>query len=282
MTGGVDFDSLMAAYQRERSREASEALWRAVFDLDEWVFLNVGSGESPRACSTMAGERLFVLAFTDAERAHAYAKQHGLLDEQGAAPIVAVGRDAVAEFLREAADDETYALLFNPGEMGFYTPLTNLGPMWRRFVAGLDAGPVGEIDELVEEARLTGETEATERLWKAVFSLPSWIFVGEPDDPERPHCMMVHDRPVAMIFTSREKAHNFAVREEMIGEDEEATLLETPPSHAAAWLAEAGSEGLGGAVFDEGVNGFYLPIEELDSLRREHLAGDAGASGAGG
>lgn len=277
MSKSTDFDQLVHTLLDRRDRASMDALWQAVFEEYELHFIASGDAaqDAPRPCVTRTQDRTFVLAFTDRDRARGYAGEHGLLDESGAAPIVSVRPAGLQEYLTGLLEEDIFGLLFNPGPGAFYTPLTNVAPLHKRFIEGESEEISTDFDAVVEAARLEGTQEASERMWKALFEVPDWVFVAEAKDSDVPTFMFVGEQPAIMVFTHREKAHAWAKRHEMVDADGAANLLEVPAGNAAHWIASLPAEDFAGAVFNDGVNGFFLPVDQLASLAAQHAPAPA-------
>ncbi|MEC9372577.1 MAG: hypothetical protein VYC34_01990 [Planctomycetota bacterium] len=267
------FDELVHGLIERKSPEAVDALWGAVFRLEEWIF--IGVGVSPRYEPVMAETdgRMFLLAFTDKDRAHAYAKEHTIRDASGATPVMSVGVAAIEQFLAKYTAQGAFGLLFNPGPGAFFLPMGSLPSMLKRHREGQQEEALSAFDALVEAARLAGTEEASEAMWKSLFEQDAWRFVAQGRESETPTYMMMADKACIMAFTDVNKAHSWAKRQGMLNDDGSANLLEVDVASASKWLGGLDPSMYSGAVFNDGVNGFFLPVAKIRSLRKQYSMG---------
>jgi hypothetical protein len=109
-------------------RAAVNALWRAAFSLDQWLFIvdpNAATDREPFA-DTEAGH-LCLFAFTDSEQVHRFAKENNMLDEHGGALMLGISPQNAIEWGREERErGGSQRLHFNFGGPGWFAPMAGL------------------------------------------------------------------------------------------------------------------------------------------------------------
>lgn len=195
----TDFDAIAKAAQESGSQEAMNALWREVFALDRWYF--VGRGEMPNVQPFigMMNEKPFLMAFTDSERAHAFAVAQKLISENGAVATLSnpvASAVVMAENLRK---HNVHGVLFNPGAQGFFAPLPNVVPM---FEFHRDELPAALWDAFIRSVRDVNHPQAWHRLLRRLGSLEHWRFLVTSNKQiatavvdEKPHVLIYTDEP---------------------------------------------------------------------------------------
>ena len=107
---------------------AQEALWRAVFALEKWIFIARGSDDepSPFAAPVEGGPAIF--AFSTADRAVAAAAGFGI-PEAEAGRLLAVPLPGAAGWVASFAEVGVASMVFDAPAIGATAPLTNLAAM---------------------------------------------------------------------------------------------------------------------------------------------------------
>ena len=127
-----DMDALALASRNAHNKVGEQNLWRTVLALPVWYFIAQGEGDSAEPMVASVDRRAQLLAFTDEDRAEAFARhiagkrggpQPGLLEMD--VP------DAVA-YTRELETLNVESILFNSGEHAFGCSMTRLGEMYSR------------------------------------------------------------------------------------------------------------------------------------------------------
>jgi hypothetical protein len=127
-----NFDALSkAAYSDDASLEQKDALWLALFKLEQWYFIARGNFPNlvPYIGEALQIEpnSLWIYAFTDDEKATNFAKENGLGAEDGSSLYfsVPVNRTTIPWILGYK-DSDVKGVFFNANSDGFYTPLRQL------------------------------------------------------------------------------------------------------------------------------------------------------------
>jgi hypothetical protein len=109
-------------------RTAVNALWRAAFSLDKWLFIvdpNAATDREPFA-DTEAGH-LCLFAFTDSEQVHRFAKENNMLDEHGGALMLGISPQNAIEWGRQERErGGSQRIHFNFGGPGWFAPMSGL------------------------------------------------------------------------------------------------------------------------------------------------------------
>jgi hypothetical protein len=106
-------------------RAAVNALWRAAFSLDQWLFIvhpNDATDRQPFV-DTEAG-RVCLFAFTDSEQVHRFAKENKMLDERGGALMLGVSpQNAIDWGRKERERGGSQRIHFNFSGPGWFAPM---------------------------------------------------------------------------------------------------------------------------------------------------------------
>lgn len=128
-----DFDHLSRrALRPDAEMEDKNALFVATLSLPVWLFLARGEGESVRPYvarnPSIAGGAPMVKAFTDGRRLQAFARENGLLEEDGAALVLELPTRGVLERAVEWADGGISHIHWNGDRSsdGYFLPLRQL------------------------------------------------------------------------------------------------------------------------------------------------------------
>ncbi len=126
-----DFNALTAAAlpnQQLGPAAAINALWRAAFSLDQWLFIMHPNavGERQPFVDTEAGH-VCLFAFTDGNQLHRFAKENNMLDEKGNALMLGVSPETAMQWGWEEHDrGGLQRIHFNFGGPGWFAPLSGL------------------------------------------------------------------------------------------------------------------------------------------------------------
>lgn len=126
----------------------------------------------------------------------------------------------------------------------------------------------GRIDQLA--AAVAADPAGLPALWSAVFALESWYFVargvdvdGRPGDDVAPFVGVLDGHPFLMAFTTGVRAQQFALRNGLATEDGAAFVLKLSPQNVVSMAPGYVRQGVFAITFDNGVTGFYAPLENL-------------------
>jgi hypothetical protein len=129
------------------------------------------------------------------------------------------------------------------------------------------------IPPLLAAARAGGPegVEAQRALWRAVYSLPRWLFIprGAEDDP-RPFIADLPEGPTIYAFTDGARARDFALKRLGLSEEEAGLVLAIPTASAVEWVAGFGEHGVQRIMFDDE---FFAPIGNLLPIRDDLARG---------
>jgi len=133
-----DFDKLVQRTQQEKSRESLDALWGAVYALEDWFM--IASGEPPNVGPFIGvmEDKPFVFAFTEPEKAAEAAKNRGLVDKNGDPHLLAIPVAGFVKTVETYIEKGIFGVYFNDGENAFYTPLTDVKSMFQFHRGGTD------------------------------------------------------------------------------------------------------------------------------------------------
>ena len=108
--------------------ERGDELWSAAFKLPEWFFLMTPKSMAARALSAqMIDDKVWYLAFTDAEKLRHYAKRNRNLDDLGNALFVTMTPAETVDLARDSLHLSVFGVRFNEGqEHGWFSPMENL------------------------------------------------------------------------------------------------------------------------------------------------------------
>lgn len=107
---------------------SSEALWRAVYGLDRWLFIARGELSEPRPYAISLPQGPMVLAFSTAERAQAAGRANGLSDDD-VKHILAIPLPGAIEWAAGLSSSGVFGMAFDHGVSGAFLPLANLIPV---------------------------------------------------------------------------------------------------------------------------------------------------------
>lgn len=119
-----EFSKLAEAAMADQSGAAVSDLWKRVNELECWVFINQPPQRRPvqdeaqalaaarPMCSRVDG-KLYVIAFTNEERATTSARDNDLFGPDAPIPILSIPRDGAAEMLCNLDGGQIDGVLFN-------------------------------------------------------------------------------------------------------------------------------------------------------------------------
>lgn len=258
-TAPPDFDALAAAGRERKHPRAMEDLWEAVFRLPAWHFIPRGGTDDPTPLAINRDGRGHVLAFTDKDRAHAFAVLRGLKQGDGYG-VLSMEFPGAAEYcarLRDAA-----AIEFNTGPNGFFAAVANMLPMlsYERpdlVHAGFD--PALRLVGLKQARR----TEALAQHFRALFSAEAWWAVEFPSRPGTPFFFERNGGLIVVFFSSEASALAAVERMGLSRPDAPAGLLRHHPASFVGWCKSTADQGLRYASFDIATAPVSIPIQDL-------------------
>ncbi|MFM2163356.1 MAG: hypothetical protein RLZZ383_2868 [Pseudomonadota bacterium] len=124
-----DFRALQAAaYPEGEPGEVSdlEALWRALFDLESWVFLvhprRIAEGQDPFPFIANVSGQGWLFVFTSTAEAAAFSEAQGLRSDDGSTYTLGMGPLAALGWMADALSDDVTTVHFNYGASGWSAP----------------------------------------------------------------------------------------------------------------------------------------------------------------
>ena len=108
--------------------ERGDVLWAALFKLPEWYFLMTPKSMAAKTLSAQRiDEKIWYLAFTDAEKLRHYATRNKNLDDSGNALFVKMKPMEAVELAQDSLQLSVFGIRFNEGqEHGWFSPMENL------------------------------------------------------------------------------------------------------------------------------------------------------------
>lgn len=101
-------------------------------------------------------------------------------------------------------------------------------------------------------------------LWRVTMDLEHWWFIAVGDaGAESPAAAEIDGQLMLLAFTSSERAHDFAVKQQMIGAEEPLNAIALPPVEVVRSSSAYTSAGIHGLMFDPHISGFFIPSEQL-------------------
>ncbi len=123
-----DIDRLSQESRGKDDRASMERLWKSVYGLERWVFINRGTGGQPAPYIGVVDDKPLVMVFTDHDKAIAFQQSQGLPGDDPAGIVALSPTDAVS-FFHAYKQQGVFGVLFNCGPCGFFSPLDQLVAM---------------------------------------------------------------------------------------------------------------------------------------------------------
>lgn len=123
-------DLLAARVTGPEDQVGMTALWRLTMSLEHWWFIAVGEEglESPAAATI--SDQLMLLTFTQAERAHDFAVQNGMIAAEEDLRAIALPPREVVESAGTYQDAGIGGLMFDPHISGYFIPTEQMPVVW--------------------------------------------------------------------------------------------------------------------------------------------------------
>lgn len=127
-----------------------------------------------------------------------------------------------------------------------------------------EAPAPSETDRLAAQVTGPEDQVGMAALWRLTMGLEHWWFiaVGDPGT-ESPAAAEIDGQLMLLTFTTSERAHDFAVQQEMIGSTDDLNAIALPPSEVIQSSATYTGAGIHGLMFDPHISGFFIPSEQL-------------------
>lgn len=110
-----------------KERADLDALWKALFGLDEWLFaMSPNDLSDPQPFMIQHNDEIWAFVFTDSEKLQEFATQNNLTGEGENAVYISLKQDDARDWIRRAAEQGLNVVHFNYGCPGWYSPVENL------------------------------------------------------------------------------------------------------------------------------------------------------------
>lgn len=123
------------------------------------------------------------------------------------------------------------------------------------------------------------EDRTTLEHWRAAFTLERWFLVARGwGEQVTPYAMEVDGQGVIAVFTTPERARDFALAAGL-PEEEAGALLAVPVASCVAYLVQFADDGVEAVVLDPGVSDAAVVLAALPHLEQVAEAGADGDDG---
>jgi hypothetical protein len=249
----LGIDALADLYRDTPAPQLLKTLTTGVCGLTSWSFVVLG--DHPHVAVPYIGfdgDDPFATVFTDTD--HAAAAVNSLVDRD---PNAAVG-------IIQSSVQEGVSCLEKLEAQGLSMVRFNHGP--HRFDMRI-------VDLIVCFERLwfstaqetTPQPPPQDVRWRAIDGLPQWYFVGDHGRPAEPVVWIVDGEPCVMLFTDRSVARAYADDLGIPLSHGRSQVVELSRANANSFLLNLRSQGVAGAMFNEGEEGLYRRIDRIIS-----------------
>ncbi|USQ81157.1 hypothetical protein NF556_05795 [Ornithinimicrobium faecis] len=130
--------------------------------------------------------------------------------------------------------------------------------------ASPDAPAPSETDRLAAQVTGPEDQVGMAALWRLTMGLDHWWFIAVGDPGlESPAAAEIDGQLMLLTFTTSERAHDFAVQQDMIGPTDDLNAIALPPGEVIESSATYVGAGIHGLMFDPHISGFFIPSEQL-------------------
>src|SRR5690606_1896887 len=123
----------------QHDQNAMDALWRAIYDLEHWLFIPRGQMDAPTPFAIHHDRGPLLLAFTTPDRARHAALLSGLPEDE-AGMVLAVPMPGAVGWAASPAEGGVTGMVVDYGTLDLVAPIGNLVPMQRWFESGSVTG----------------------------------------------------------------------------------------------------------------------------------------------
>ncbi|MCC6678953.1 MAG: hypothetical protein IT436_17650 [Phycisphaerales bacterium] len=282
---GPDFAALAAAAAADA--KAMGALWRAVYQLEQWHFVARGSMPEPRPHAVDLDGKGFLAAFTDGASAHRWAVSQKACMDDGSFAVLSMPTENAAAYAAGYVRSGIFGLVFDLDRSGFFAPLTNLLPMhlWElgRLPGGVSPAVLGsafDFDRAVRAARATSDNARAASLLRAIFELDRWVLLSTTDNPMTPCPWPMGEQMCLVVFTDLLQGERMLKVAEKAGLSSAPQLMEAAPAALIDVLERLPAAGVKQVVFNPCGEFISMPIEKVIAGLRPASA-SAPKAGAG-
>ncbi len=128
-----DVDALVEESRTAVNKMGEQRLWKAVLALPEWYFVADQPGDEGEPLIATIEGHPYVLAFTDEERASAFAASRAARKGEPAAPVLSMEVADAVGYLRSLIDHNVIGAHFNNGKYSFGASTEKLIDMHGRY-----------------------------------------------------------------------------------------------------------------------------------------------------
>ncbi|WP_131104072.1 hypothetical protein [Ornithinimicrobium sufpigmenti] len=129
--------------------------------------------------------------------------------------------------------------------------------------AGSDL-PQSQTDRLAAQVTGPDDQVGMTALWRLTMSLDHWWFIAVGEEGlESPAAATIEDQLMVLTFTAAERARDFAVKNGMIGPEEDLRAIALPPREVVESAETYREAGIGGLMFDPHIAGYFIPTGQL-------------------
>lgn len=124
--------------------------------------------------------------------------------------------------------------------------------------------PASATDRLAAQVSGPDDQAGMTALWRLTMSLDHWWFIAVGEEGlESPAAATIDDQLMVLTFTAAERARDFAVKNGMIGADEDLRAIALPPREVVESSETYREAGIGGLMFDPHIAGYFIPTGQL-------------------
>lgn len=130
-----------------------------------------------------------------------------------------------------------------------------------------ETGAESDLDRLAHDVQGPEDQVGMAALWRATMTLPSWWFIAVGDaGQESPAAAQVGDEVMLLAFSSGERAREFAVSREMIGENDGLDAIALAPQEVVDSAHTYQAAEIDGLIFDAHVSAYSIPADQLEPV----------------
>ncbi len=177
----IDLPSLVLKARDSNDQHLIDTIHTRVLSAYQWFYITKdpahttpsdGPAQAPVMTGLEDGKRSMFL-FTSTDRLNDFMKKEGMVGEGGDQWVIATTPISIINSSEQHAKDGIDVILVNDN---WEMPMASLRSTYYHYVKPHD------FKTLIETATRTDATEDYGNLWKAVFDLPMWFFIGRPED----------------------------------------------------------------------------------------------------
>jgi len=129
----MGFDDLVAASQTASNKNAEHEIWRRAMNLPHWFFIAAGDPNDPEPMAAKVDGRPHLIAFTDEDRAEAFAKRTAEKLGVQPSPVLHMEVPDAIGYCQILFELGVEGLHMNDGGFAFDAPLGQVIDMHKRY-----------------------------------------------------------------------------------------------------------------------------------------------------